>query len=64
MEVECPAEELRESVGPILEAVSKTNTIKMGDFIVPVLSAPLKVEIGDTLTVTQGSKILLNVQIR
>lgn len=50
-EVVCSSVQLKSLVGPLLEAVSRTNTIKMGDYLVPMLSSPLPIEIGDTLTV-------------
>ncbi len=57
-------EEMKSMTGPLLEAVSRSNTIKMGDYLVPILSNPVKVEIGDTLTVTLASTPLLTIHIK
>ena len=48
----------------MLEAVSGSNTIKMGDYLIPVLTSPLKIAIGDTLTVSKGTDTLLTIHIK
>lgn len=62
--VECPTTGLNEKIGNMLEAVSKSNTIKMGDYLVAEMSKPVKIEIGDTLTVTHCEDTLLTIQIK
>lgn len=62
--VKIDTNEMRSMIGPLLEAVSRSNTIKMGDYLVPILSNSVKVEIGDTLTVTLASTPLLTIHIK
>lgn len=62
--VKIDTNEMKGMIGPLLEAVSKSNTIKMGDYLVPMLSNPVKVEIGDTLTVSLDSTTLLTIHIK
>ena len=53
-----------ETVGSFLEAVSTSNTIKMGDYLVPVLCGPVPVKIGDILSVEAAGKSLFEIHIR
>lgn len=62
--VECLTAGFNEKFDNMLEAVSKSNTIKMGDYLVAEMSEPLKIEIGDTLTVTHGEDTLLTIHIK
>ena len=55
---------LKNDLGPMLEAVSATNTIKMGDYLLPVVSEPIGINIGDTVVVRKGEVILLTIHIR
>lgn len=52
------------SISEFLEAVSNSNTVKMGDFLIPLLTKPLKISIGDTLHVRRGEEILLTIHIK
>lgn len=61
---ECDTLKMKSSIGPLLEAVSRSNTIKMGDYLVPQLSNPVDIEIGDTLEVTLGAETLLTIHIK
>ena len=61
---ECNTVKMKSSIGPLLEAVSHSNTIKMGDYLVPQLSNPVGIEIGDTLNVALGTDILLTIHIK
>lgn len=61
---ECDTTALDEKIGKMLEAVSMSNTVKMGDYLVAELSKPLKVSIGDTLSVYHGDELLLTILIK
>lgn len=43
--------EIRRASASVIETVSATNTLKMGDYILPVLSGGVKIKIGDILKV-------------
>lgn len=60
----CDAVKIKAAVGPLLEAVSRSNTIKMGDHLVPHLSNPVEIGIGDKLDVALGSETLLTIHIK
>lgn len=62
--VEVPTKDLNLKIGGILEMVSRSNTIKMGDYLVAELSKPLKISIGDTLAVTHNDDHLLTINIK
>lgn len=55
---------LRDVAGAFLEAVSRSNTIKMGDYLVPELCGPVPVKIGDLLSVETSAKTLFEIHIR
>lgn len=63
-EVFIGTDKLKDAIGSMLEAVSGSNTIKMGDYLIPVLTSPLKIAIGDTLTVSKGTDTLLTIHIK
>lgn len=52
------------SAGDFLEAVSRSNTVKMGDYIIPELCGPVPVRIGDLLTVETPGNTLFEIHIR
>lgn len=47
-----------------LASVSRSNTIKMGDYLAPELCGPVKVKIGDLLTVEADGSTLYEIHIR
>ncbi|MDE6768928.1 MAG: hypothetical protein K2J78_04290 [Muribaculaceae bacterium] len=61
---ECNPVEMKSAIRPLLEAVSRSNTIKMGDYLVPQLSKPVEIGIGDTLNIALGTEILLTIHIK
>lgn len=60
----CHPQQIKLVIGPFLEEVSRSNTVKMGDYLVPVLSNPVMINIGDTITVTLDGKNLLTIHIK
>lgn len=62
--VECLTSDFYNKTAVLLEAVSRSNTIKMGDYLVPKISKPLKINIGDTLKVFHGEDLLLTIHIK
>lgn len=51
-------------IDKIIERVSKTNTMKMGDLIIPGLYGPSEIKIGDRLSVTLNDKEVLYLLIK
>lgn len=52
------------SADEALSAVSSVNTMKMGDILIPSLSASVDVYAGDSLDVSLGNTTLLSVKIK
>ena len=52
------------SIDDIIAGISKTNTVKMGDFIIPVLCGSYPVKIGDFLEVTGQFTTPLTVKVK
>ena len=51
-------------IGSLFQKISTANTLKMGDYLIPGLSAGSKICIGDNLELNLDNKILLSVQIK
>ncbi len=56
--------DLVEAAGSFLEAVSRTNTMKMGDVLAPVAAEGHKIAIGQHITVSAPDRDLLNIAIK
>ncbi len=52
------------AINEALAMVSQCNTIKMGDFLIPLLSQGKEIKIGDILEVRKDNKPLLDIAIR
>ncbi len=57
-------EKLRMPIDEIVAAVSVTNSLKMGDIIIPSLSESVEVRIGDMLEIKSGETSLLSVPVK
>lgn len=51
-------------IDEIVAAVSVTNSLKMGDIIIPSLSESVEVRIGDMLEIKSGETSLLSVPVK
>lgn len=60
----CEIEKWKNEIGNLLEKVSSSNTIKMGDYLIPQLLGPTKVNIGDHLKVNLGSTPMFFIDIK
>lgn len=63
-ESEFDTDNLTYSIDRVVAEVSKANTLKMGDIIVPGLTAGTPVKIGDFLEIATGGTTSLSVQIK
>lgn len=61
---ECDIEKWKGEIGNLLENVSRSNTVKMGDYIVPQLIGPTKVDIGDHLKINLGTTPMFFIDIK
>ena len=52
------------SLDKVISEVSKTNTVKMGDFIIPTLVGAYEIKIGDLLKVSFPSGFSLSVKVK
>ncbi len=57
-------DQLRIPPSQTIEMVSANNTLKTGDFIIPALSSPVAIKIGDRLEIACGTESLLWIAIR
>ncbi|MDE6792384.1 MAG: hypothetical protein K2J48_04805 [Muribaculaceae bacterium] len=53
-----------EAIGHVIEAVSKENTLKMGDIIIPLLYPGFTVSIDDEIELRKEDKTLLRIEIK
>lgn len=56
--------QLLHTASEMLEQISVCNTVKTGDYLVPVLAGPLPISIGDRLSVCADDKVLLFIDIK
>lgn len=56
--------QMKRSIDKIISEISRTNTIKMGDFLLPVLAFHLPVKQGDYLEVTGSFPSGLSVKVK
>ncbi len=61
---QCNIEKWKSEIGGFLEKVSSSNTIKMGDYLVPQLLGPTKVNIGDHLKINLVSTQMFFIDIK
>lgn len=60
----CRIEEWKSYIALFLEKISLSNTIKMGDYLVPCLYGPAPIKIGDRLSIVCGHDSLLSINIK
>lgn len=53
-----------ESIDGIISKISKINTLKMGDFLIPAISGPVGVTINDILEIKNATGSYLKIKIK
>lgn len=63
-EASIPISGLLDTAARMMEVVSAYNTVKTGDYIVPMLAGPIPIAIGDRISVCAGDNPLLYIDIK